>query len=174
MSQIEFDKFGNLYLVENAYECHPNDRITMYTVEDLKNATGLFPDIMAKKVFVANNFNQHGGCNSLGKLTEPFSPVSLAFNSKNNMIVGNDGYYGIPELRQLRQLWFYIDPLKKNTDGSFVQGQKPDAYINLPMGAAGEINFDDQDNLLIQDHTWPKVWIINLDKDPSWLVPVNQ
>ncbi len=174
MSQIEFDRLGNLYVVENGYECHANDRITVFQAEDLQKARGLFPNLSAKKVFVANNFSETQMCNIFGKLTEPFSPVSIAFNSRNQMVVGNDGYYGIGEERHLRQLWFYRDPLKKNADGSFVQGQKPDAYIKLPMGAAAEINFDDQDNLVVQDHTWCKVWVINLDRDPSWLVPVNQ
>lgn len=174
MSQIEFDRQGNLYVVENAYECHPNDRITMFTAEDLRNAQGLFPNLSARKVFVASQFNQHGGCDVFGKLTEPFSPVSIAFNSRNEMVVGNDGYYGIGEERHWRQLWFYRDPLKRNPDGSFVQGQRPDAYIKIPLGAAGELHFDDQDNLIIQDHTWCKVWVINLDRDPSWLIPVNQ
>lgn len=174
MSQIEFDKFGNLYVVENGYECHANDRITVYMADDLRKATGLFPNLSAKKVFIANNFNEHGGCKVHTFLTEPFSPVSLAFNSKNQMVVGNDGYYANGEERAWKQLWFYRDPLKKNPDGTFVQGQKPDAYIKIPLGAAAEINFDDQDNLVVQDHTWCKVWVINLDKDPSWLIPVNQ
>ncbi len=174
MSQIEFDRLGNLYVVENGYECHANDRMSMFTAEDLRNARGLFPNLSARKVFVSNTFNQPAACNIYGKLTEPFSPVSIAFNSRNNMVVGNDGYYGVAEERHLKQLWFYRDPLKKNSDGSFVQGQKPDAYIKLPIGAAGEINFDDQDNLIIQDHTWCRAWVINLDLDPSWLIPVNQ
>jgi hypothetical protein len=29
--------------------------------------------------------------------------------------------------------------------------------------------FDDHDNLIVQDHTWNKVWVINYDRDPSWL-----
>lgn len=174
MSQIEFDRLGNLYVVDNGYECHANDRITVFLAEDLKKARGLFPNLSAKKVFVNDHFDQPATCNIGGKLTEPFSPVSIAFNSRNNMVVGNDGYYGVAEERHLKQLWFYREPLKKNVDGSFIQGQKPDAYIKIPMGAAAEINFDDQDNLVIHDHTWCKVWVINLDRDPSWLIPVNQ
>lgn len=170
---IKFDHFGNLYVIENTYECHGNDRITVFMADDLRNAAGLFPQIAAKKVFISSNLTQKWVCNS-GWINQPYSPVALAFNKKNNMVIGNDGYYGDQKVRQYRQLWFYADPLKKNADGSFIQGQKPDAYINLPMGASGEINFDDQDNLIIQDHTWPKVWVINLDKDSSWLIPVNK
>ena len=45
----------------------------------------------------------------------------------------------------------------------------PDAVIELPLGAPGEIVFDEQDNLVVQDHTWCRLWIINYAKDPSWL-----
>lgn len=54
-----------------------------------------------------------------------------------------------------------------------MQGQKPDATIKLPLGTPGELTFDAQDNLFVQDHTWGKVWMFNYIKDPSWLVPVN-
>jgi PKD repeat protein len=57
-------------------------------------------------------------------------------------------------------LWFYVDPLTKQT---------PDASIALYMGTPGEIAFDQNDNLIIQDHTWYRVWVINLDTDPEWL-----
>ena len=44
--------------------------------------------------------------------------------------------------------------------------------FDTETGAAelpGEIAFDQDDNLVIQDHTWYKVWVINLDIDPEWL-----
>jgi len=168
---LQFDKFGNLYVIENTYECHGNDRIVVFLAEDLRRINTLFPQLEAKKVFIASDFTHRGGC--IPKENEPHSPVAIAFNSKNEMVIGNDGYYINENERHLKQLWFYQDPLKRNADGSFVQGQKPDAYIKLPMGAPGEIWFDEQDNLVIQDHTWAKVWVINLEKDPSWLVPIR-
>lgn len=169
----KFDQFGNLYVVENAYECHGNDRIVVFMAQDLAAATDLFPNLAAKKVFVSSSLTQGWTC-SQGRTNEPFSPVNVAFNSQNNMVVGNDGYYANTTERAWRQLWFYRDPLKKNPDGSFVQGQKPDAAVNLPLGAVGELNFDRDDNLIVQDHTWPKVWLINFERDSSWLIPVNQ
>jgi len=168
---LQFDKFGNLYVIENTYECHGNNRIVVFLAEDLRRINTLFPQLEAKKVFIASDFNHKGNCWS--KENEPDSPVAIAFNSKNQMVIGNDGYYINENERHLKQLWFYQDPLKKNADGSFVQRQKPDAYIKLPMGAPGEIWFDEEDNLVIQDHTWAKVWVINLEKDPSWLVPIR-
>ncbi len=173
ISQIRFDQKGNLFVVDNTYECHANARVIAFMAGDLQNARGLLPNLQAKKVFVSNTFTQPAICDPHRQLNQPHSPVAIAFNRRNEMVLGNDGYYSIEEERAWKQLWFYRDPLKKNPDGTFVQGQKPDAYIRLPMGAPAELSFDDQDNLVIQDHTWCKVWIINLDQDPSWLVPVN-
>lgn len=155
---IKFDNQGNLYVVENTYECHGNDRITVFLSSDLNTASGLFPMIAAKKAFVGT-LTSIGPCgpNSIG---QPGSPVTLAFNNRNELVIGNDGYYGDITLRHKRQLWYYKDPLNKQT---------PDNYINLPMGAPGEIIFDSLNNLIVQDHTWTRTWVINIDKDPTWL-----
>jgi len=169
--QIKFDNLGNLYVVENNYECHGNNRIIVFMAEDIRNARGSFPNINAKKVFVRKSLTERPVCAS-NIINEPYSPVSIAFNSKNEMVIGNDGYYGDSQQRHLKQIWFYKNPLKKKPDDSYIMGQKPDAYVNIPIGATGEINFDGEDNLIIQDHTWCKVWLINLDKDPSWLIPI--
>jgi hypothetical protein len=158
-TQIKFDKQGNLFVIDNAYECHGNQRIVVYEAGSLNSATTLFPRLEATKVFNAPGFNQFGNC-AYNTVDQPGSPVSLAFNSKNQMVVGNDGYYGDASQRQLKQLWFYSDPLTK---------QSPDASIDIYMGTPGELDFDENDNLLIQDHTWYKVWMINLGCDPEWL-----
>ena len=159
VSQIKFDRQGNLFVVDNGYECHDNRRIVVFSADDLDGAATLFPSLQASTVFNAPNFNEVGKC-AYWTVDRPGSPVSLAFNSRNQMVVGNDGYYGEPAQRQLGQLWFYADPLNKQT---------PDASIALYMGTPGEIAFDQDDNLVIQDHTWYKVWVINLDLDPEWL-----
>jgi hypothetical protein len=57
-------------------------------------------------------------------------------------------------------LYLYRTPLTKPT---------PDAVIELPLGAPGEVSFDENDNLIVQDHTWNRIWVINLNKDPNWL-----
>src|SRR3989344_4740902 len=126
-TQASFDNFGNLYVVENRYECHGNNRITTFMYEDLANAQGLFPNIEAEKVFNKNSLTEQAmpGCND-GKFDQPGSPVSIAFDSANHMVVGNDGYFADVQTRQNKQLWFYQDPLSKQT---------PDAAVQLPMGA---------------------------------------
>jgi sugar lactone lactonase YvrE len=158
-TQIKFDTLGNLFVVDNAYECQGNRRIVVFEAGTLNGATTLFPRLGASKVFNAAGLNAVGNC-AYWTVNIPGSPVSLAFNSKNQMVVGNDGYYGDASQRQLKQLWFYSDPLAKQT---------PDASIEMYMGTPGELDFDENDNLLIQDHTWYKVWMINLGCDPEWL-----
>ena len=159
VTQIKFDRLGNLFVVDNAYECNGNRRIVVFEAADLASASGLFPSLQARKVFNAPSLNDVGNC-AYWTVDQPGSPVSVAFNSANQMVVGNDGYYGDLSERQLKQLWFYSDPLAK---------QSPDASIEIHMGTPGDIAFDEHDNLLIQDHTWYKIWMINLSCDPVWL-----
>ena len=156
-TQIKVDRQGDLFVVDNAYECHPNDRIVVFRAQDLNGATTLFPDLAAWKVFNAPSLNEAGNC---GASDQPASPVSLAFDSRNHMVVGNDGYYTDLAQRQLKQLWYYVDPIAKQT---------PDASITMYMGTPGDLAFDGRDNLLIQDHTWYRVTMINLGCDPAWL-----
>jgi hypothetical protein len=131
VNQIKFDKLGNLFVVDNSYECHGNQRIVVYESGSLNSANTLFPGLSATKVFNAPGFNQVGNC-AYNTVDQPGSPVSLAFNSKNQMVVGNDGYYGDSSQRQLKQLWFYTNPLTKQT---------PDASIDIYMGTPGELAF---------------------------------
>ncbi len=159
---IEFDNNGNLYVVENNYEGHGNMRIVVYLAGELPDTPEVnndvqFPMTSARKVFGRDNFVSYG--------RNDFSPVSIAFNSRNEMVVGTDGYYLIPNERATHQLLYYKDPLKRNIDGSFIQDQDPNGYINLALGAPGEILFDEHDNLIVQDHTWPRVLIINFNQN---------
>lgn len=160
--QLKFDGLGNLFVIENNYECHGNDRIVVYLAQDLNSASVMFPQLQAKKLFVAGAFTSSGPC-GYDTYNQPGSPVSMAFNSKHELVVGSDGYYPDSSQRQLKQLYLYRTPLTKQT---------PDASIRVPMGAPGEIAFDNQDNLIIQDHTWYRLWVINFEKDPYWLVPI--
>ncbi|MCC6933176.1 MAG: hypothetical protein IT292_07980 [Deltaproteobacteria bacterium] len=141
-----FDRKGNLYVIENHYECHGNNRITVFMAEDLKKmetVTTMFPNIGAKKVFNKASLTQSAMSKCSDRVNNPNSPVSLAFDSLNQMIVGNDGYSSSNlQERPYKQLFFYKDPLKKNADGSFLQDQMPDAVIPLPLGASGQVSFD--------------------------------
>lgn len=169
-TQIEFDRSGNLYVVESSYETGGNERIVVYTSQDLASAQGPFPNLKAQKVFVRKTLTEMMSpwCGR----NQPCSPVDIAFDKDNRLIIANDGYpTDTQENRPYRQLWLYNDPLKKDVSGQFVQGQLPDAYINFPLGAPGEISFDSQGNFIVQDHSWAKVWVLNLYQDPSLIVP---
>lgn len=152
---IRFDRLGNLYVVENDYECHGNNRITVFSAEDLAAAQGMFPNLSASRVF-GGTMTAPGPCE--------FSPVALAFDSGNRMVVANDGgvFTADYRTRAVRQLFLFPTPLTS---------QVPSATIRVPLGAPGELQFDDDDNLVIRDHTWHRAWVVNLERDPAWLVP---
>jgi hypothetical protein len=160
VNDIQFDHLGNLFVADNTYELHENGRVIAFAAADLAAIDTPFPDIQAKWVYVANGFDQPVGQRTFWPGQEPHSPVSLAINSRNELIIGNDGYFNDPRTRLVNQLYLYRKPLEKPT---------PDAVIELPLGAPGEMLFDPNDNLIIQDHTWNRLWVINLDRDPSWL-----
>ena len=169
---MEFDNLGNLYVVENNYEGHGNIRMTVFMAENLASIpstdTVQFPLTKAKKVFGPSDFTTVGNWPS-------FVPIVIAFNSKNNMVAGTDGYYnGDINQRHLRQLLFYKNPLQKDSNGNYIQGQEPDSYIKIPMGAPGEINFDDDDNLIVQDHTWSRVLVSGADPNKFYIKSQGQ
>ncbi|MEK7187930.1 MAG: hypothetical protein AAB691_03755 [Patescibacteria group bacterium] len=177
VGRIEFDRLGNLYAIENNYECHGNNRITVFMGEDIQRASTLFPNISARKVFVSNSLTQPANCSEVPYKIN--SPISVAFDSQNQMVVTTDGTgWANDGTRATTQLFLYRNPLAKKSDGTYVMGQNPDAVIRLPMGAPGEVAFDRNDNLIVQDHTWSRVWVINLnEKDDAgnfiWLVPAS-
>ena len=168
--QIKFDGSGDMFVLENEYECQGNDRIVEYSANDLRSGSGLFPKIAASHVLIAQSLNGTGPCATVGL---PGSPVSIAIDSENELVVGEDGYYGnegesqrTPDeaemQRQYMQLWLYRSPLSNST---------PSATIRLPMGSAGDLDFDSHDNLIAQDHTWNRLWVVNLKTDPGLLGP---
>lgn len=161
VNDIKFDRAGNLFVVDNTYELHHNGRVLAFLAEDLKAVKGVFPGLRARKVYVASDFDQPVHQRRFPPGEHPRSPVCVAFSSKGEMVIGNDGYYaGEASKRNVNQLFLYRKPLEKAT---------PDAVIELPVGAPGEMVFDKQDNLIVQDHTYNKVWVLNYTRDPGWL-----
>jgi len=160
VNDIKFDRSGHLFVVDNTYELHANGRIIAFLAADLAGISTMFPAIQAQRVYVVNNFTNAVGSRKLWPGQNPNSPVCVAFNSRNEMVVGNDGYFTNNLTRTANQLYLYRNPLTKPT---------PDAVIELPMGSPGEMAFDQADNLIVQDHIYNKVWIINYDVDTAWL-----
>ena len=164
VNDVKFDRLGNLVVVDNTYECHPNGRVIAFLAADLAGIHTMFPDIHARQVWCVESFTQTDICRIHDPLygDTPFSPASVAFNSRNEMVIGNDGYHRDPRQRLIRQLYLYRTPYSQAL---------PDALIELPMGTPGEMAFDASDNLVVQDHTWNRVWVLNYDRDPAWLKP---
>jgi len=168
--KLQFDRRGNLYVVENTYECHGNDRISVFLAQELADAKGLFPQLEARRIFntwLTGDASAPYTCGASAR-NVPSSPVTLAFNSRNEAVIGNDGYYPELPIRHWRQLYFYRDPLQK---------QSPDATLRLPMGTPGDLAFDEQDHLIVQDHTWNRTWVLDLQEQdaeghPVWLEPI--
>ena len=149
-----------------------------------------------ERIFIGFYFISFNSCFNICFLIQKSSTGNVISSSniilnysfdKNNVedasVRGNDGYYGNKynagaggDLREraTHQLYIYNDPLKKNNDGKYVQGQLRDAYINLQIGASGEINFDKSDNLIVQDHTWKRIWVTNLKNRPELVVPIQR
>lgn len=163
-TQVKFDRLGNLFVVDCAYEGHPNWRIITFLAEDLAKIDTMFPKIEAKKVFCAVGFDETREARNRRPREYPITPISVCFNSRNEMVVGNDGYYESKYKRNISQLYLYRKPF---------ENPKPDAVIELPLGAPSEMEFDSHDNLVVRDHTYPKIWVINYDRDPAWLRPLK-
>ncbi len=176
---VEFDKLGNMYVLDSNYECHGNNSIVVYPNSQVRGPIG---PMEAHKIFIRDSFYKPKSCD---RAPQGISvPVAIAFNDKNNMVVGRDGYgndqFGKrPEVRPLEQLAFYKNPLEQYADGSYVMGQNPDAFIRYPMGASGSMVFNDNGHLVIQDHTWSRVSVIDIFEKGSagkykWLIPVKR
>lgn len=182
-TEITFDNFGNMFVIEGTYEGHGNMRTIMFSKESIQSiippkSDGIVSYVIldASKVFDVETFDSHPNLRGKLPLGEkiPNKPISLGFNSQNEMVVGTDGTYlsGWNEKgRADHQLYFYQDPLKKNENGEYVQGQKPDALIPFQIGAVGQLTFDEKDNLIFQDHTFRRIAILNFNKtngDRTW------
>ena len=134
-----------MFVVDNTYELHENGRVIAFSAKDLAEIKVMFPGIQARWVYVAQRFDQAVSERTFWPGQSATSPVCVAINSRNELVIGNDGYFGNDRIRMLNQLYLYRSPLTKST---------PDAVIELPLGAPGEISFDEDDNLIVQDHTW--------------------
>ncbi len=182
--EIKFDRNGNLFVVENDYESHGNNRISVWKFNDIKQGLDsgrLFPQIKAVKVFTQESLT--GQVKHHSYLNRPSSPVDLAFDKANHMVVANDGSYMgygyhannpiYDQQRPFRQLWFYQNPLAKDKNGNYIQNQPADAYIDLPIGVPGGVVFDKNDNLITHDGTWSRVFVVNLNCDPDLVKPLK-
>ena len=97
--------------------CITTGRIIAFLAQELcfsRRVRVYSPDLPAQRVYVATDFNQPVGQRIFLPGEQPFSPVCVAFDSRNQMVVGNDGYYGGDfTKRNVNQLLLYGDPIKQ-------------------------------------------------------------
>lgn len=169
--QVSFDKLGNMFLLDNNYECHNNNRILAYSRHALQTDDGgIFFTKNPDYIIGTKDETSFGNCDG-NQTNVPMSPVSIEFDKNGHMLIANDGMYG-DQNRELRQLWLYENPfvIQLPYTQGFEMLKSPAASVELPIGASGDILFDSHDNLIVQDHTWSRLWILNYFRDPQWIV----
>ncbi len=142
---IGLDTFGNLYVSDHLIEVAGNHRMLVFKASQFqknqKTVAAIFgPN--AKKVFPR------------GEGRYAHAHFGMAFNSKNQMVVGQNPYTGN------RVLEYYKDPLKLNPanplDPEFA---RPDGTFADFFGWPVALDFDAQDNLYAYDANRSKVLI---------------
>lgn len=142
---IELDKYGNLFVSDHLIEVAGNHRMLMFaegTLQRKQKATGALYGVNATKVFPRG----------IGKLSH--AHFGMAFNSKNQMVVGQNPYTGN------RVLEYYKEPLKLNpADPMDAVFARPDGIFNDFYGWPVALAFDSNDNLYAYDANRSKVLI---------------
>ena len=160
----KFDPLGNLYVVDNRWECRAdngNGRVIAFAKADVANIpVGTSP--RSSNVSAAHLFNSRAdgnfttrGCDP-NATKAPRSPVSIAFKSTGpttyKLVILSDGYYSDPAARAWHQIYVYDDPLNS---------QRPNWTVHLPMGGPNEVAVDQSGVLVVRDGTWPRVWAVD-------------
>jgi hypothetical protein len=57
VNSVGFDRLGNLFVVDNTYEGHPNGRVIAFLADDLKRIKMMFLDVTAKKLYCVERFD---------------------------------------------------------------------------------------------------------------------
>lgn len=151
---IAFDALGNLYVVDNNYECHVNDRVVVFSAQSLRTATGTFPMLKAARLLdrrFSQDFTAPTQCASgIADKDRPFSPV-VVIPYLAGVLIGNDGYGVNEKTRVWRQWFYYQSPFTKAS---------PDYVVLLRMGAPGGGACDSHGGCALLDHTWQSLWYI--------------
>jgi len=159
---LKFDNHGNLYITEGVYEARDdmpgNKRIIEFDRITLDNAIsqGIFSLPVADRVYTKPDFETYQALPSRERqgssVPRPNNPIAVNFDRENRMYVVVDSYYN----KQNERVFVYKDPLRNKGYVEF-SAELGDKVIPVPMGQGAEIQFDDQDNLWIQDHTWNRI-----------------
>jgi len=158
-NRLILDPSGNLYVVDSAYEGRVDNggnlRVLRFDAADLQPVPGNpFPNPAATGVFAQPDFMTSFRTNK--EENRPHTPIDLAFDSQGRMVMAVDGY----DNEQNQRLFFYPTPAVGETP-------QPTHVIPTTMGQAGDMQFDDQDRLVVTDHTWNRLLFYDMDDLPS-------
>jgi len=145
-SGITMDKLDNLYIIDATVKLKGNRRVIRFSnAEDLVEEGNIFPLPKADGVFTKSHLKTRDIAGAR-KNAQPVSPNWVTFNSENHMVLLADSFGNA----QNERAYLYYTP----HEGTSPQ---PGRLIEYPFGQAAYAHFDEDDNLIIQDHTWNRI-----------------
>jgi sugar lactone lactonase YvrE len=165
MSGVHIDKQGNLYVMDGTHEgwqCS-NDRALEYDASALLPAAGqdFFCGVMDSgcttyrrptRVYGPADF-VHKDQSEGGPTNTPNTPISVAFDASNHMMMTVDGYGNPLDKR----VFFYANPVPTCGNPSAGCAVGPTKILPLPAAQPTDAAFDPDGNLVVSDQTWPRV-----------------
>jgi len=149
---LQFDKLGNLYVVDDSYEGGANNRVLRFDATQTVPTGGvIFPFPDSSGVYAKQNFTT---TSNWGAHT-PQTPTYVTFDSQNRMIMLVDSYGNT----QYERAYIY-------TPNHAAQAE-PQPAFTLPIAfgqGAHAIFYQDDNHLVIQDHTWDRVLFVDLSQ----------
>jgi len=143
---ITMDRLGNLYIIDASQKLKGNRRVIRFSnAEELVEEDNVFPLPKAEGVFTKPHLKTRDIAGAR-KNAQPASPNWVTFNSENHMVLLADSFGNA----QNERAYLYYTP----HEGTNPQ---PGRLIEYPFGQATYAHFDEEDNLIIQDHTWNRI-----------------
>lgn len=149
---LSFDNFSNLYVVDASYEMNGNRRALRFDASALNPVpSNIFPLPNASAVFSKSSFTTTSGIAG-----QPASPVTLGFDQNNRMVMVADGYGNTP----FERVFVYNTP----HIGEIINA---DNIVQIPVAQGGAVRFNDNNDLILQDHTWNRILFTTLSFPPT-------
>ncbi|HEX2622880.1 MAG TPA: hypothetical protein VHL11_22125, partial [Phototrophicaceae bacterium] len=173
-----FDHHGNLYISEGVFEGRAdmpgNKRIVEYdrATIDAAAQAGLFSEPAADRVYGVPNFTTNPIDNFTCLPDTPCNPMAMSLNANDEMVVLSDAYFNA----QNKRIYIYSNALKNPGYVAFDPAE--DKILPYGMGQGGIPFFSDTNKLYLQDHTWSRVMVVNINNQapavPEYVQPANE